>query len=159
MKSYRELLNWKLVLNTSLGCPLLGRRRGFRVCGANNPKLWSYRWNFYSNELHVLVVLFVFNTLQRASLDFAKKEATTRLTQCVACFPWQVLGTVATVLFQDHEGRHTEFQQLPYHRIFIMLLVELNQPEPILEAINFQVLQTFRWERKNLDLVTVTCLV
>lgn len=55
-----------------------------------------------------------------------------------------MLGTVATVLFQDHEIRHTEFQQLPYHRIFIMLLVELNQPEPILEAINFQVLQTFR---------------
>ncbi|KAM7434782.1 CCR4-NOT transcription complex subunit 1 [Porites harrisoni] len=55
----------------------------------------------------------------------------------------RVLGTVATVLFQDHEIRHTEFQQLPYHRIFIMLLVELNQPEPILEAINFQVLQTF----------------
>lgn len=56
-----------------------------------------------------------------------------------------MLGTVATVLFQDHEIRHTEFQQLPYHRIFIMLLVELNQPEPILEAINFQVLQTFRY--------------
>ncbi|KAK2550448.1 CCR4-NOT transcription complex subunit 1 [Acropora cervicornis] len=55
----------------------------------------------------------------------------------------RVLGTVATVLFQDHEIRHAEFQQLPYHRIFIMLLVELNQPEPILEAINFQVLQTF----------------
>lgn len=55
----------------------------------------------------------------------------------------RVLGTVATVLFQDHEIRHTEFQQLPYHRTFIMLLVELNQPEPILEAINFQVLQTF----------------
>lgn len=62
----------------------------------------------------------------------------------VICFTRQVLGTVATVLFQDHEIRHTEFQQLPYHRTFIMLLVELNQPEPILEAINFQVLQTFR---------------
>ena len=56
----------------------------------------------------------------------------------------QVLGTVATVLFQDHEMRHTEFQQLPYHRVLIMLLIELNQPEAILEAINFQVLQTFR---------------
>ncbi|XP_048577201.1 CCR4-NOT transcription complex subunit 1 isoform X2 [Nematostella vectensis] len=55
----------------------------------------------------------------------------------------RVLSTVATVLFQDHELRHADFQQLPYHRIFIMLLLELNQPEPVLEAINFQVLQTF----------------
>ncbi|XP_031558067.1 CCR4-NOT transcription complex subunit 1-like isoform X2 [Actinia tenebrosa] len=55
----------------------------------------------------------------------------------------RVLSTVATVLFQDHELRHTDFQQLPYQRIFIMLLLELNQPEPVLEAINFQVLQTF----------------
>lgn len=59
------------------------------------------------------------------------------------CLHFQVLSTVATVLFQDHELRHTDFQQLPYHRIFIMLLLELNQPEPVLEAINFQVLQTF----------------
>lgn len=54
-----------------------------------------------------------------------------------------MLSTVATVLFQDHELRHTDFQQLPYHRIFIMLLLELNQPESVLEAINFQVLQTY----------------
>uniref|UniRef100_A0A2C9KX85 CCR4-Not complex component Not1 C-terminal domain-containing protein n=1 Tax=Biomphalaria glabrata TaxID=6526 RepID=A0A2C9KX85_BIOGL len=55
----------------------------------------------------------------------------------------QVLGIMAGVLLQDHEVRYTEFQQLPYHRIFIMLFIELNAPEPILEAINFQVLTAF----------------
>jgi Cell division control protein, negative regulator of transcription len=58
-------------------------------------------------------------------------------------FTLQVLGIVAGVLLQDHDNRHTEFQQLPYHRIFIMLFLELNTPEPILEAINYQVLTAF----------------
>ncbi|XP_043234309.1 CCR4-NOT transcription complex subunit 1-like isoform X1 [Amphibalanus amphitrite] len=55
----------------------------------------------------------------------------------------KVLGIVTGVLLQDHEIRKTEFQQLPYHRIFIMLLLELNAPDPVLEAINFQVLTAF----------------
>jgi len=55
----------------------------------------------------------------------------------------KVLGIVAGVLLQDHEVRQTEFQQLPYHRIFIMLFIELNAPEHILENINFQVLTAF----------------
>ncbi|KAK2193621.1 hypothetical protein NP493_11g11020 [Ridgeia piscesae] len=55
----------------------------------------------------------------------------------------KVLGIVAGVLLQDHEVRHTEFQQLPYHRIFIMLFIELNAPEHVLESINFQVLTAF----------------
>lgn len=46
---------------------------------------------------------------------------------------------MAGVLLQDHEVRGEEFQQLPYHRIFIMLFIELNAPEHILETINFQV--------------------
>lgn len=63
----------------------------------------------------------------------------------VLFFLTQVLGTVVQVLIQDHEMRKTEFHQLAYHRIFIILLLELNQPEPVLEAINYQVLQTFRY--------------
>ncbi|XP_039287191.1 LOW QUALITY PROTEIN: CCR4-NOT transcription complex subunit 1 [Nilaparvata lugens] len=55
----------------------------------------------------------------------------------------KVLGIVAGVLLQDHEGHQLEFQQLPYHRLFIMLFLELNSPEPILEAISFQVLAAF----------------
>lgn len=55
----------------------------------------------------------------------------------------KVLSIVTSVLLNDHEMRHTEFQQLPYHRIFIMLLLELNAPENVLEIINFQVLNAF----------------
>lgn len=55
----------------------------------------------------------------------------------------QVLGIVVGVLLQDHEVRQSEFQQLPYHRIFIMLLLELNAPEHVLETINFQTLTAF----------------
>ncbi|CAB3374513.1 Hypothetical predicted protein [Cloeon dipterum] len=55
----------------------------------------------------------------------------------------KVLGIVAGVLLQDHEVHLTEFQQLPYHRIFIILFLELNTPEPVLEVINFQVLTAF----------------
>uniref|UniRef100_A0A665V2F0 CCR4-NOT transcription complex subunit 1 n=1 Tax=Echeneis naucrates TaxID=173247 RepID=A0A665V2F0_ECHNA len=54
-----------------------------------------------------------------------------------------VLGIVVGVLIQDHDVRQTEFQQLPYHRIFIMLLLELNAPEHVLETINFQTLTAF----------------
>lgn len=55
----------------------------------------------------------------------------------------KVLGIVAGVLLQDHEIRQCDFQQLAYHRIFIMLFLELCAPEPVLEAINFQVLTAF----------------
>ena len=55
----------------------------------------------------------------------------------------KVLGIVTGVLLQDHDVRATDFQQLPYHRIFIMLFMELNSPETILEAINFSVLTAF----------------
>jgi CCR4-NOT transcription complex subunit 1 len=51
----------------------------------------------------------------------------------------KVLGIVAGVLLIDHEVRRKEFQQVPYHRIFIMLYLELNAPDQILENINFQV--------------------
>ena len=46
---------------------------------------------------------------------------------------------MAGVLLIDHDVRHTQFQQVPYHRIFIMLFLELNAPDAILENINFQV--------------------
>ncbi|XP_014478138.1 PREDICTED: CCR4-NOT transcription complex subunit 1 isoform X5 [Dinoponera quadriceps] len=55
----------------------------------------------------------------------------------------KVLGIVAGVLLQDHEMRSTDFQQLPYHRIFIMLFLELCAPEPVLEAVNYQVLMAY----------------
>ena len=54
-------------------------------------------------------------------------------------FFFQVLGIVAGVLLQDQEVRGAEFQQLAYHRILIMLFLELNAPEQVLDSINFQV--------------------
>lgn len=56
---------------------------------------------------------------------------------------WQMLGIVAGILQQDHEVRGKEFQQLPFHRIFIMLFIELNAPEQVLDTINFQVFLSF----------------
>ena len=60
----------------------------------------------------------------------------------------QVLGIIGTVIMKDHEYRQndyqqSEFHQLAYHRMFVMLLLELNAPEPVLEAINFQILSCF----------------
>jgi len=51
----------------------------------------------------------------------------------------KVLGIIAGVLLLEHESRAGEFQQLPYHRLFIMLFLELNAPEVVLESMGFQV--------------------
>lgn len=57
----------------------------------------------------------------------------------------QVLVTVSHVLIQDHEQRHGEFHQLAYHRFFIMLLNDLNAPDPVFDVINYPVLHAFRY--------------
>ena len=57
--------------------------------------------------------------------------------------PTQALGIIAGVLLHDHEVRKTEFHQLPYHRIIIMLFIELNAPEAILDTLNYDIIQTF----------------
>jgi len=54
------------------------------------------------------------------------------------------LGIVAGLLIQDHDLQKTEFQQLPFHRLFIMLFQDLSQPDPVIETISMQV-------RSNLD--------
>ncbi|XP_066142150.1 CCR4-NOT transcription complex subunit 1 isoform X1 [Euwallacea fornicatus] len=55
----------------------------------------------------------------------------------------KVLGIVAGCLLQDHDTRNVDFHQMPYQRIFTMLFLELNTPEPVLEAINFQVMTAY----------------
>lgn len=65
----------------------------------------------------------------------------------IKCYSWywhssalfQVLGLVCGIMIHDIESNSTEFQQLPYHRILIMLFLELNAPEAILESINLPV--------------------
>jgi len=56
---------------------------------------------------------------------------------------FQVLGIVIGVMQQDHDTRQTDFHQMPYHRIFIMLFYELNAPEHVLESINYQTLTAY----------------
>lgn len=55
----------------------------------------------------------------------------------------KVLGIIAGVLVHDHETRASEFRQLAYHRMFLMLFLELTAPEPILEVFSFQTLMAF----------------
>lgn len=55
----------------------------------------------------------------------------------------KVLGIIAGVLVQDHERRGSEFRQVAYHRMFLMLFLELTAPEPILEVFSFQTLMAF----------------
>lgn len=55
----------------------------------------------------------------------------------------KILGIIIGVLLQDQEQHGTGFQQLGYHRLFIMLFLELNAPEPILETISLSVVTAF----------------
>lgn len=55
----------------------------------------------------------------------------------------KVLGIVVGVLQQDQEVRGVAFQQLGYHRLFIMLFLELSNPEPVLENISLHVSNSF----------------
>jgi CCR4-NOT transcription complex subunit 1 len=54
-------------------------------------------------------------------------------------FNLQVLGIVVGILLQDQDLHGTQFQQLGYHRIFIMLFLELSAHDPILENISLSV--------------------
>ncbi|CAG9761528.1 unnamed protein product [Ceutorhynchus assimilis] len=55
----------------------------------------------------------------------------------------KVLGIVAGCLLQDHDNRTVDFHQMPYQRIFTMLFLELNAPEPVLESLNYHVLTAY----------------
>lgn len=55
----------------------------------------------------------------------------------------KILGIVVGVLLQDQDLQGTAFQQLGYHRLFIMLFLELSAPEPILENISLSVVTAF----------------
>lgn len=55
----------------------------------------------------------------------------------------KILGIIVGVLLQDQENQGANFQQLGYHRLFIMLFLELSAPEPILENISLNVVTAF----------------
>ena len=56
----------------------------------------------------------------------------------------QVLVTVSDVLIKAHNQRNTDFQQMAYHRFFILLLSDLNLPDPVFDSHSFPVLHAFR---------------
>lgn len=53
----------------------------------------------------------------------------------------KILGIIVGVLLQDQEAQGTSFQQLGYHRLFIMLFLELSAPE--LDSISLSVSTAF----------------
>uniref|UniRef100_A0A2A4JSL1 CCR4-NOT transcription complex subunit 1 n=1 Tax=Heliothis virescens TaxID=7102 RepID=A0A2A4JSL1_HELVI len=55
----------------------------------------------------------------------------------------KILGIIAGCLLQDHEEHGTNFQQLPYHRLLLILFLDMNMAEPVLESMNYQVLTAF----------------
>lgn len=55
----------------------------------------------------------------------------------------KVLGIVVGILLQDQDVHGTGFQQLGYHRIFIMLFLELTAHDPVLENIILSVITAF----------------
>lgn len=55
----------------------------------------------------------------------------------------KILGIVVGILLKDQEIHKTSFQQWGYHRIFIMLFLELSAQDPVLENIMLSVLIAF----------------
>ncbi|CAG4984058.1 unnamed protein product [Parnassius apollo] len=55
----------------------------------------------------------------------------------------KILGIIAGCLLQDHDEPGANFQQLPYHRLLLILFLDMNMAEPVLESMNYQVLTAF----------------
>lgn len=55
----------------------------------------------------------------------------------------KVLGLISGCLLYDHETKMAQFESMPYHRLFHMLLFEATQPENNLEPILYHILQAF----------------
>ncbi|CAO1323562.1 unnamed protein product [Diamesa serratosioi] len=55
----------------------------------------------------------------------------------------KILGIVIGILLKDQEIHKTNFQQVGYHRIFMMLFQELSAQDPVLENIMVNVLTAF----------------
>ncbi len=109
--------------------------------------VYYYGYNFYFQTTSpTLVRAKCFHTLDayvRLITLLVKHSGETQNTITKVNLLNKVLGIVAGVLLIDHDVRSVEFQQVPYHRIFIMLFLELNTPDQILENINFQVLTAY----------------
>lgn len=55
----------------------------------------------------------------------------------------KVLGILTQTLHADHEARKAEFNGMPFHRILIIMFNELTTPDPLLEPIMWNILESF----------------
>lgn len=55
----------------------------------------------------------------------------------------KVLTILTNALSKDHEQRKFEFNGLPFHRILIIMFNELTAPDPVLDAIQWNILESF----------------
>ena len=55
----------------------------------------------------------------------------------------KVLGLIAGCLLYDQETKLNQFEPMPFHRLFFMLLFEATLPENNLEPIIYQIMQAF----------------
>ncbi|XP_073847856.1 CCR4-NOT transcription complex subunit 1 isoform X2 [Musca autumnalis] len=55
----------------------------------------------------------------------------------------KVLGIVLGILLQDQEVHCSSFQQLGYHRFFVMLFLELSSPDAVLESLMHSIVTAF----------------
>eukprot|EP00742_Colponemidia_sp_Colp-10_P004133 GILJ01004411.1.p1 GENE.GILJ01004411.1~~GILJ01004411.1.p1 ORF type:complete len:2283 (+),score=370.59 GILJ01004411.1:173-7021(+) len=55
----------------------------------------------------------------------------------------KALNAIVKVLMKDYDSNKKTFNQRPYFRLLVNLLVDLNQPDPVLEQCNYQLLTAF----------------
>lgn len=99
-----------------------------------------------ANEMNTVARVKVFHTLDgyaRLMSMLVKHSGDATNTTTKMNLLHKILGIIAGVLLQDCEEKGVEFYQLPYHRIFSMLFMELTFADHVLDPINFQILQAF----------------
>jgi CCR4-NOT transcription complex subunit 1 len=60
----------------------------------------------------------------------------------------KVLNILSTALIKDHEVRKLDFNGMPFHRILIIMFNELTAPDPVLDPIQWNILEAFGQEFK-----------
>lgn len=55
----------------------------------------------------------------------------------------KVLNILSTALAKDHEQRKLDFNGMPFHRILIIMFNELTTPDPVLDPIQWHILEAF----------------
>lgn len=55
----------------------------------------------------------------------------------------KVLNILSSAVHKDHEQRKFEFNGMPFHRILIIMFNELTAPDPVLDPIQWHILEAF----------------